>query len=89
MDLLLSRRPTPGTNGSVLIGASRTAATKPYVAFAEDASRIRKNPDIAARLRSFAYNTIRASGGDNVQNTRWRAALDLGIILKMTGITEN
>ena len=28
-------------------------------AFAEDASRIRKNPDIVARLRSFAYNLIR------------------------------
>ena len=27
-------------------------------AFAEDASRIRNNPDIAARLRSFAYNLI-------------------------------
>ena len=59
------------------------------VVFAEDASRIRKNPDIAARLRSFAYNAIRASGADNVQNSRWRAALDLGIILKMTGITQN
>ncbi len=32
----------------------------------EDASRIRKNPDIAARLRSFAYNTIRASGGKDL-----------------------
>ena len=29
-------------------------------AFAEDASRIRKNPDIAARLRSFAYNLLSA-----------------------------
>ncbi len=29
-------------------------------AFAEDASRIRKNPDIVARLRSFAYNLLRA-----------------------------
>ena len=27
-------------------------------AFAEDASRIRKNPDIVARMRSFAYNLI-------------------------------
>jgi predicted transposase YbfD/YdcC len=27
---------------------------------AEDASRIRKNPDIAARLRSFAYCLLRA-----------------------------
>ena len=47
------------------------------VAFAEDASRIRKNPDIVARLRSFAYNLIRASGSDNVQNARYCAALDL------------
>ena len=59
------------------------------VAFAEDASRIRKNPDIAARLRSFAYNIIRASGGDNVRNTRWRAALDLAVILNMLGISQN
>ena len=42
-------------------------------AFAEDASRIRKNPDIAARLRSFAYNLIRAAGGSNIRNARWRA----------------
>ena len=37
----------------------------PYVrdtTFAEDASRIRRNPDIGARLRSFAYNLIRAQG---------------------------
>jgi hypothetical protein len=40
------------------------------VAFAEDASRIRKNPDIAARLRSFAYNLHRASGCDNIKNAR-------------------
>ena len=32
-------------------------------AFAEDASRIRKNPDIVARLRSFAYRTRRCSAG--------------------------
>ncbi len=55
-------------------------------AFAEDASRIRKNPDIAARLRSFAYNLIRASGADNIRNARWRAALDINLILKMPGL---
>jgi hypothetical protein len=59
------------------------------VAFAEDASRIRKNPDIAARLRSFAYNVIRASGADNVRNARWRAALDLGFSLGMLRIAAN
>ena len=47
------------------------------VAFAEDASRIRKNPDIVARLRTFAYNLIRASGADNIQNARYCATLDV------------
>ena len=59
------------------------------VAFAEDASRIRKNPDIAARLRSFAYNLLRANGCDNMKNARWRAAIDLDTLLKMNGLTEN
>lgn len=53
------------------------------VAFAEDASRIRKNPHIVARLRSFAYNLIRASGADNIQNTRYRAALDVEAAIKL------
>ena len=50
-------------------------------AFAEDASRIRKNPDIVARLRSFAYNLLRADGNKNIKNARWRAALDLDFLL--------
>ena len=53
------------------------------VAFAEDASRIRKNPDIVARLRSFAYNLIRASGADNIKNARYRAALDITFAIKI------
>ena len=53
------------------------------VAFAEDASRIRKSPDIVARLRSFAYNLIRASGEHNIQNARYRAALDLNAAIKI------
>ena len=56
------------------------------VAFAEDASRIRKNPDIVARLRSFAYNLLRANGCDNIKNARWRAALDINSILEMPRI---
>lgn len=54
------------------------------VAFAEDASRIRKNPDIVARLRSFAYNLLRADGCTNIKNARWRAALDLNLVLNLT-----
>ena len=58
-------------------------------AFAEDASRIRKNPDIVARLRSFAYNLIRLSGGDNIRNARWRAALDINLVLEMPTLNQN
>jgi len=56
------------------------------VTFAEDASRIRNNPDIVARLRSFAYNLIRASGEDNIQNARYRAALDLAAAIKLASL---
>jgi hypothetical protein len=51
-----------------------------------NASRIRKNPDIAARLRSFAYNLLRAAGCDNFKNARWRRALDLNLILDMKAL---
>ena len=56
------------------------------VTFAEDASRIRKNPDIAARPRSFAYNLLRSQGHDNMRNALWRAALDLNQIFKIPGL---
>jgi hypothetical protein len=39
-------------------------------AFAEGASRVRANPDIVARPRSFAYNRLRARGCDNIKNAR-------------------
>jgi predicted transposase YbfD/YdcC len=58
-------------------------------AFAEDASRIRKNPHIVARLRSFAYNLIRASGEDNIQNARYRAALDLSLAIHFVNNIQN
>jgi len=56
------------------------------VAFAEDASRIRRNPDIVARLRSFAYNLLRAKGCDNIRNARWRAAIDITALFEIRGI---
>ena len=51
-------------------------------AFAEDASRIRKNPDIAARLHPRLQSDP-AAGGSNIRNARWRAALDLNLILQL------
>ena len=49
----------------------------PYVrdgSFAEDASRIRCNPGIFARLRSFAANILRFNGVHNVSDGRHRIA---------------
>ena len=44
------------------------------VSFAEDASRIRCNPGIFARLRSFATNILRFNGVRNVADGRHRIA---------------
>jgi len=54
--------------------------------FAEDASRIRKNPGIVARMRSFAYNLLRADRCENIKNARWRAALDINQLLKLSAL---
>jgi predicted transposase YbfD/YdcC len=45
------------------------------MAFAEDASRIRVNPGIFARLRSFAVNVLRFNKAGNIANTRYRLAI--------------
>lgn len=45
------------------------------VTLAEDASRVRKNPDILARIRSFATNILRANGAENMRDTRYRLAI--------------
>lgn len=42
--------------------------------FAEDASRIRCNPGIFARLRSFAANILRFNNAHNVTDARYRIA---------------
>jgi predicted transposase YbfD/YdcC len=41
----------------------------------EDDSRIRCNPGIFARLRSFAYNILRINQTDTINQDRYRAAL--------------
>ena len=42
---------------------------------AEDASRVRKNPGIMARIRSFAANILRANNVSNMADARYRNAL--------------
>jgi hypothetical protein len=45
------------------------------VTMAEEASRVRKNPGILARIRSFAANILRANGVKNMRDARYRLAI--------------
>jgi predicted transposase YbfD/YdcC len=45
------------------------------VTFGEDASRIRTNPGIIARLRSIAYNVLRCNQFETMPQQRFAAAL--------------
>ena len=45
------------------------------VTLREDASRLRKNPGIFAKIRSFAYNILRFNQRDSVAQDRYAAAL--------------
>lgn len=45
------------------------------VTLCEDASRIRKNPGVFARIRSFAYNILRINQTDSIAQERYAAAL--------------
>lgn len=45
------------------------------VTMGEDRSRIRSNPGVFVRLRSFAYNILKANHTDTLNQDRYRAAL--------------
>lgn len=56
------------------------------VTLAEDASRIRVNPGVMARLRSQALNIARANGAANIAQALWRGALDPAVTLSYRGL---
>ena len=56
------------------------------VSFDEDKSRIRDNPGIMARARSFALNIMRKNGVTNVARALWSGALSLDHILEYNAI---
>ena len=63
------------------------------VTFGEDKSRIRSNPGVFARLRSFAFNILKSSETSTLCQDRYRAALAgidnlLEILAIPSGITE-
>ena len=55
----------------------------------EDKSRIRINPDIFARLKSFALNILRANKVANIANELYSNCINLENILNYKGIKEN
>ena len=66
-------------------GIENTSHHTRDVTFLEDASRIRKNPGIFARLRSLAYNVLRCNKFDTTPQDRFAAALGgLEAMFKMT-----
>ncbi len=58
------------------------------VTLGEDRSRIRTNPSVFARLRSFAFNILKANRTDTLSQDRYRAGL-VGIknLLKMFAVS--
>ena len=59
------------------------------VSMNEDKSRIRINPDIFARLKSFALNILRANKVTNIANELYSNCINLRNILNYKGIEEN
>ena len=59
------------------------------VTLGEDRSRIRTNPGVFARLRSFAFNILKANQTDTLRQDRYRASL-AGItkLLRMLAVPQ-
>jgi len=59
------------------------------VTLGEDRSRIRTNPGVFARLRSFAFNILKANRTDTLSQDRYRAGLaGVGKLLKMLAVSQ-
>ena len=56
------------------------------VTLAEDKSRIRSNPSILARLRSFALNILRYNQVTNVSQTLFENCMNIQRVLKYQGV---
>ncbi len=58
------------------------------VTLGEDRSRIRTNPGVFARLRSFAFNILKANRTDTLSQDRYRASLaGVGKLLRMLAVS--
>jgi predicted transposase YbfD/YdcC len=59
------------------------------VALGEDKSRIRINPHIFAKLRSFALNLLRANHVENISQELFQNCLNINNILNYLGVRQN
>jgi predicted transposase YbfD/YdcC len=75
----VSNTPVTATRAAEAIRAHwRIETTSHYsrdVTLGEDRSRIRINPGVFARLRSFAFNILKANRTDTLSQDRYRAGL--------------
>ncbi len=75
----VANRPLTATRAAEAIRAHwRIETTSHYsrdVTMGEDRSRIRTNPGVFARLRSFAFNILKANRTSTLSQDRYRAAL--------------
>jgi hypothetical protein len=85
----LSNRPLTAKAAATAVrahwGIENTSHHSRDVTFCEDASRIRKNPGIFARLRSFAYNILKSNQADTLPQDRLAAAF--GGLKSMSAMT--
>ena len=59
------------------------------VTLGEDRSRIRTTPGVFARLRSFAFNVLKAKQTDTLSQDRYRAGLaGIGKLLRMLAVSQ-
>jgi len=59
------------------------------VTLGEDRSRIRTNPGVFARLRSFAFNILKANQTDTLSQDRYRAGLaSIKNLLSLTAVRQ-
>ncbi len=79
MAFYVSNTPVTATRAAEAIRAHwRIETTSHYsrdVTLGEDRSRIRTNPGVFARLRSFAFNILKANQTDTLSQDRYRAGL--------------
>jgi predicted transposase YbfD/YdcC len=70
-------------------GIETTSHYSRDVTMGEDRSRIRNNPGVFARLRSFGFNILKANQSSTLRQDRYRAALGgLKPLLKLLGIQK-